>query len=334
MGVFLYLAFKNVDLGQAFHLIGEASISYLILFVIVFFISHILRAFRWKVMIGSVKKDASAFNLFGATMIGYGVNCVVPRLGELYRALFLGKWEGLSRSSMLGTIIVERIIDLLALGASVLISVMIYPGNLYQDIPWLKSALLLGFAIMFLLILMLYLVVKLKEKFYNAIVKFVGKISPKASTKLAEIFHTLTEGFASIKGSKNYILTIILSAAIMIAYGYNSYVGFYMLGMHNYSEVTFAMAWVLMTIMAFGIIIPTPGGTGSYHVIGQLVLVNLFAFTSEMGAAYVILTHAISYILFISSTVFFTFIINKQQLKKGGSKENFFSVFKNSKEDE
>ena len=335
MAVFLYLAFKNVDLGEAFYLIGEdTSITYLIFFIAVFYFSHILRALRWKVIISSVKKDASIFNLFGATMIGYGVNCVIPRLGELYRGLFAGKWEGLSRSSMLGTIIVERIIDILSLGFSVLISVMIYPGNLYQDIPWLKSALVLGFIAIIVIIIILALLVMLKEKFYNAIVKFVGKISVKASQKLADIFKTLILGFSSLKGWKTYVLTIILSVAIMLVYGYNSYIGFYMLGMQNFHEITFSMAWVLMTIMAFGIIIPTPGGTGSYHAIGQLVMVSLFGFTSEAAAAYVILTHAISYVFFISSTVFFTFVVNKIQIRKGGRKENFFSVFRNTKEEE
>jgi uncharacterized membrane protein YbhN (UPF0104 family) len=92
------------------------------------------------------------------------------------------------------------------------------------------------------------------------------------------------------------------------------------------------MAWILMTISAFGIIIPTPGGTGSYHAIIILVLTTLFSFSQEISAAYAILTHIISYVSFILSTVFFTYFINKRQVKKGGKKENFLSVFKNSRE--
>lgn len=331
-GVFLYFAFKDVNLTEAFNLISHVSIFYTFLFVLVFYISHYLRALRWKFMAHSVKPDMSVTNLLGATMIGYGVNCVVPRLGELYRGLFLAKWEGISRTSMIGTIVVERIIDILALGIAVLISVMIYSGDLYKDVSWLSSALILGFIAIFLLIIILYLTVRLKEKFYNAIVRFIGKFSKNAATKAADAFHTLTEGFSSLRTWKSYLITFLLTVLIMLAYGYSSYVGFYMLHMNEMQITTFGMAWILMTISAFGIIIPTPGGTGSYHAINILVLVQLFGFNQEVSAAFAILTHLISYVIFILSTIFFTFFINKRQVKKGGRKENFLSVFQNSKD--
>lgn len=332
-GVFLYFAFKGVDLGEAFQFISHISVPYLVLFILVFFLSHYVRAVRWRVMAQSVKKDAHVVNFLGATMIGYGVNCVIPRLGELYRGLFLAKWEGISRTSMLGTIVVERIIDIIALGIAVLLSVMIYSGDLYKDLTWLRSALVIGGVGILMLIIVLYLTVKFKEKFYNAIVKLIGKISTTAAEKAAGAFHTLTDGFASIRTWQNYLYTFLLTVVIMVVYGYNSYLGFYMLNMNELKEVTYSMAWILMTISAFGIIIPTPGGTGSYHAIIILVLTTLFSFGQEISAAYAILTHFISYFLFISSTVFFTYYINRRQVKLGGKKENFFSVFKNSREE-
>ncbi|MCZ7601771.1 MAG: lysylphosphatidylglycerol synthase transmembrane domain-containing protein [Melioribacteraceae bacterium] len=331
-GLFLYLAFKDVNLSEAFELISHISIPYFLVFLVVFSLSHYIRAVRWKIIIGSVKKDTHVFNLLGATMIGYGVNCVIPRLGEVYRGLFLAKWEGISRTSMLGTIIVERIIDILALGISVLISVTIYSGDLYKEVTWLSSALILGAAVILLLIIVLYLTVKFKEKFYNAIVRFIGKISENSAEKVAYIFHTLTDGFAALKTSKSYFYTFLLSVVIMVVYGLNSYIGFYMLNMNEIQDVTFEMAWVLMTISAFGIIIPTPGGTGSYHAITILVLTTLYGFGQEISAAFALLTHFISYIAFILSTVLFTYLVNKRQVKLGYNKENFFTVLKNSRE--
>ncbi len=93
-------------------------------------------------------------------------------LGELYRGLFLGRWENISRSSMVGTIVLERVIDIIVLGFSVLISVAIYSGDLFKDVTWLKSTLYLGFFLIFLLVVFLYLLVKFKEKFYNIILEF------------------------------------------------------------------------------------------------------------------------------------------------------------------
>jgi hypothetical protein len=297
--VFLIAAFKNVDVVESFRLISKISIPWFFLFYFFFFFGHYLRAVRWKVIISSVKKDTSMLNLMGATMVGYGVNCIVPRLGEIYRPAFLGKWENVSRSSIFGTIIVERIIDLLALGIAVLISVMIFPGNLYTEFPWLKSTLYLGFAAMAVLILVLFLTVKLKHKFYDIIIKFVGKISSKAADKLAYVFEMLTDGFSSLKGSRNYFLTILLTIIIMLVYGYTSYLGFYVLRMNEIKDITYGMAWIVMSIAAFGIVVPTPGGTGSYHAFVMLVLGQILHFNNEISGAYALFTHIISYLSFI-----------------------------------
>ena len=249
MVLFLYLAFGNIDFNEVLTILKEISIVWLIVYFIVWFLSHLTRAIRWRVIIHSVKKDTSLINLFGATMVGYGVNCVVPRLGELYRGLFLGRWENISRSSMVGTIILERVIDIIVLGFSVLVSVAIYSGDLYEDITWLKSTLYLGFFLIFLLIVFLYLLVKFKEKFYNIILNFASKISAKLADGLGRVFHLLTDGFASLKGRRNFLSVILLSVTIMLLYGLTAYIGFYILHMDEIQPVDFSMAWIVMTIV-------------------------------------------------------------------------------------
>lgn len=326
--VFLYFTFKDVNLQEALNMIASGSVLWFIIFILSFFISHIVRALRWKVMLRSAKPDTSMLYLLGAIMIGYGVNSFVPRLGEFYRGMFAGKWENISRSSVLGSIVVERVIDILILGFSVLVSVIIYPGNLYSEISWLKSALYFGFLGIFMIIVILVLLVKMKHKFYDWIVRFVGRFSKNWADKLSYVFEMLIDGFSTIKGLQNYFWVIILSALIMLSYGLTSFLGFYVLNFDSVYDVSFGMAWVVMTISAFGVVIPTPGGTGSYHFIVKSVLVGLFAFTQEAGSAFALLTHTASTIVFILSMYFFIVYINSYRVKLGFPKENFFSVIK------
>ena len=326
--VFLYFTFKDVNLQEAVNMIANGSILWFIIFIFSFFISHIVRALRWKVMLRSAKQDTSMLYLLGAIMIGYGVNSFVPRLGEFYRGMFAGKWENISRSSVLGSIIVERVIDILILGFSVLVSVIIYPGNLYSEISWLKSTIYFGFLGIFLIIAVLILLVKMKHKFYDWIVRFVGRFSKNWAGKLSYVFEMLIDGFSTIKGLQNYFWVIILSALIMLSYGLTSFLGFYVLNFDSIYNVSFGMAWVVMTISAFGVVIPTPGGTGSYHFIVKSVLVGLFAFTQEAGSAFALLTHTASTIVFILSMYLFIVYINNYRVKLGFPKENFFSVIK------
>lgn len=278
-------------------------------------------------MIKSVKSDTSVFNLFGAVMIGYGVNCVIPRLGEVYRGLFIGRWEGISRTTMFGTVIIERIIDIGSFAFASIISVYIFSGNLFKEVVWLRTSLMIGFGLIFFITILIVFMVKYEQKFGYTIVKFLGKFNKKFSKKFSEIFSTLVSGLSSIQDGKSIFIITFYTALILFLYALNSYFGFFMLDMQNYGNVDFAMAWVFMTISAYGVIIPTPGGTGSYHIISIFVLTQLYNFEYELSAAYALLTHFLSYVIFIGSTVVIIYFINKINEKKGMKKENFLSVF-------
>lgn len=296
--VFLYIAFKNVDVDTVIKVVSNASWFWIIVLFFTLLFSHFLRAVRWKVILRSVKKDISLTHLFGALMIGYGVNCVIPRLGEISRAIFIARWENLSKSSMFGAVIVERVIDVIFLGLSVIISVYLWRQDLYTSFPWLKSTLELTLILMIAVIVFLVLTIKYKEKFYGILIKIIGRFSSQIAEKAGHIFSMLTEGFASLKGFANYSITIFLSVVIMLLYALGAYVGFFTIGMQHILDVNFKMAWVLMSIAGIGVVIPTPGGTGSYHALAKSVLI-LFGFGEAVSFSYAFLTHIVSYIMFI-----------------------------------
>ncbi len=283
-------------------------------------------------MIQPIKNDASSLNIFGAVMLGYGVNCVLPRLGELYRGLFLGKWEKISRSTMLGSIVVERVIDIAAFGIASILSVYFYSGDLYTKIPWLRPALTIGFVFIVVAVLLLYALVKFQSHFSDKLFKFLDRMSPEFKNKIDDGFQTLVEGFATIKGKKNISKIIGFTVLMFYLYALNTLVGFYMLGMESYGVIDFKMAWVFMAISAFGTLVPTPGGTGSYHMVSIFVLTQLYNFNFEISAAYAILTHFIQYIVFVGGTALILLLINKLRKQRGEPKENFVSVFKSNHE--
>jgi glycosyltransferase 2 family protein len=323
--IFLYIAFRNSDLNKVFQYVSHPSGFWIIIFILSNVFSHLLRAVRWKVILHSVKKDVSVKNAFGALMIGYGVNFVIPRLGEVSRAALIGKWERLSRSSMFGTVMVERVIDVIFLGLALLLSVYL-SNDLFTNFPWLKSTLYITFVLMLIAIFILFLTIRLKEKFYNIIIKMVSRFSAKLATKAAHIFGMLTEGFASLKGTRNYLITILLSAGIMFVYALTAYIGFLTLGMQNMGiHVDFKLGWILMSISAIGAVIPTPGGTGSYHALAKSVLV-FFGFSLNISLAYAFLTHIISFFLIIFLALISFFLLNKQHL-------NLLKVVKPDSED-
>lgn len=324
--IFLYLAFAGVNLGEVLELVSRASIFWIMIFILFTIIGHYVRALRWKYILHSVKPDVKLWNLFAALMIGYGVNCVTPKLGEVTRAIMIGKYENLSRSSMFGTVIVERVIDVVTLGVSVIISALIWSENLYDAFPWLKASLYISAILLVFVLIMIYLSVKFKERFYGHLIKLVGKVSTKMEGRLGYIFEMLIQGFTALKGTKNYLLTIITTVIMILIYALTSYFGFFMLHMQSLSNITFTMGWIVMSISSIGVVIPTPGSTGSYHALAKNTLVLLFGFGETISAAYAFLTHIISYILFIVVALIMYFALNKQHV-------SLLKIFKTNSEE-
>ena len=110
--LFAWLSLKNLDdekLAKIKTAFANARHWLVIPVFIILFLSHYVRAMRWRLLIGSLGYPSSKMNAFFAVMIGYLVNQGVPRLGVLSR------YEKIPVDKLIGTIILERIIDALTL---------------------------------------------------------------------------------------------------------------------------------------------------------------------------------------------------------------------------
>lgn len=309
--IFLYIAFYKVDFSTVWNHVVKANLFWVVIFVLLVLFGHFIRALRWRYILISVKPDVKVKNLFGALMVGYGVNAVTPKLGEISRAVVLGRWEGLSRSSMLGTVILERLIDIISLGIAIIIAVFISAQSLYDSFPWLETTLYYTAIIISGFLFGLYFAIVCKEKFYQIITGVIGKLSSRLAESVGHIFNRITEGFGSLKGSKNYLLTISLTIFLMLIYGLTSFIGLYMLDMQYSGEINFGVGWVIMSISAIGVAIPTPGATGSYHALAKSTLVLIYGFDEALSLAYAFLTHILSYSIAIVGSIVSFLILNK-----------------------
>lgn len=330
--LFLYFAFKGIDYSKLIEVLKTASFFWAFMFIFITLLAHLTRAARWKSIMESLKPTGvSLLNVFGSLMVGYAANCAAPRFGEVARAVALGKWEKVSRSAILGTIIVERAIDVLTLALAVVISAMIWGTDLQSEFPWLKTALLIISALLLLAIALFSLTIFLKDKFYKLLITIVGKFSISLAQKIGSIFNSLVLGFASLKGAKNYSLTVFYSAAIVALYALSSYIAFFIMEFQAAPPPTFAMGWIVMSLSMIGVMIPTPGATGSYHTIVKAALVVLYGFTEEDALAYAFVTHILVYLLSVILGTSFYFYLNKKNASKIDFSENLIDSFSEDK---
>ena len=117
IGIFLIFWFLNklspAEKQEIWHYFLQANPLWMIIAMFIGIISHIFRALRWNLLIESVTKKPKIKNTFWAVMSGYLVNYAVPRLGEITRCALLGKKEKIAVDTVLGTMISERLFDVI-----------------------------------------------------------------------------------------------------------------------------------------------------------------------------------------------------------------------------
>lgn len=146
--VALLLVVRSVDLGAVWEALKTAQPGWLALMAGFMFIDIFTRAFRWRLLLSPVGR-VRYLDTLASLMVGYLANNVLPaRLGELVRSHELGERTGLSKSTILGTIVVERVVDtiVVVLIAAVAILVLSVRGVV-------ASAVLVGVAVTALLVL-------------------------------------------------------------------------------------------------------------------------------------------------------------------------------------
>src|SRR5512140_298699 len=110
MVFFLWYAFRGTDFGKLYEAIRDASYGWIAISFAILMLSHVVRAWRWRYLLEPIKPAIGLRNLFSAVMIGYFVNNLLPRAGELARPYSIGKLESIPGSAAFGTIVVERLI--------------------------------------------------------------------------------------------------------------------------------------------------------------------------------------------------------------------------------
>ncbi|MCF6342821.1 MAG: flippase-like domain-containing protein [Bacteroidales bacterium] len=288
----LWLSFRKLDLNQIWVDIREAEYSWLLIALFFAILAHILRALRWNLLIGSLGYKTRLTTTFFAVMIGYLANTAVPRMGEFVRCGVLSKKENIPFNSLFGTVISERLFDLISLFIIIFL-VIVFQLDLVGDIlqqmfgPLLQSIFSNVWSITFFLLgslaflaLLLWLVWKTREK--------IKKLS--FYQKLRDFIIGLWEGILTIGRMRQKGLFLLYTVSIWLFYGIMVYMPVLML--KETSHLSFLDGLTILAIGSLGIVAPVPGGIGAYHFIVKAILVELYHIEPNAAGSFAAITHA------------------------------------------
>ncbi|MBE0643831.1 MAG: flippase-like domain-containing protein [Bacteroidetes bacterium] len=315
----IYFSVWKVDFSELGRSFRTANYWYALLIIVPIVLSHYVRAVRWKVILERIHPNVRTGNLFAGVMIGYFMNNLIPRSGELVRPWFTAQEEkDTTYSSLLGSIIVERFIDTVALlimiAVILLVDQHLFDG--FEEVgvnaavvrPIIYMAIILG--IVFILIAPSKVglwVAETASRPLDWLAQHTG-ITKFASFRagVLDMFRKLQLGFGAIRTARQVLLVTLHTGLLYFLYLIPLWIMFNAFPSGANPEATLFAAVEIWAITAMGYAIaPTPGAFGVFHVTARIALMKFVNFTEADAVAYATLTHFVNYLVPIVFGIYF-----------------------------
>lgn len=294
----LYIFLKDVDIDNLFSELRAVKVTSLILVCFLIILTLFLRSIRWKFMLPDIP-GTSKKHLFSNVFIGFMINNIMPaRIGEFARAFILWKKNKFPLAVSLGTLIFERIIDVLIFIAFLIIPIFFLP----------QCSSLISFALIFsgiflLGIISIFFYVRFQDFSAKIVLWIISKLPQKFRAKSIQVCKELASTLKWLSSIKRVIivtslsfLTLLCYPAMIILLAENAEIPFGLL------EGMFAQAFA-----AFGAAIPlAPGYVGTIHAV-MLQGLEILGMNADKARALIIIYHAVNYILITIVGLYFFF---------------------------
>jgi uncharacterized protein (TIRG00374 family) len=311
----VWLAFQGQDFSEIWKSLKNVRFSFIAYSLVFTLISHFLRSLRWNQLINPLGFKPSVWNAFQALMIGYLANLALPRVGEITRCGILSRTSGAPIESLFGTVITERIWDLISL-LLITFFALVFQYDILSSFfihtivqPLLsKSPPLIYWVFTFSLVLgIIFLSIRYWRQNKTKL--------PPVFERVFKIWAGIVNGLGSFLEMKNKILFLVYTLGIWMGYAISTWLLFF--AVDSTSGLGFNSALFILSAGSFGMVAPVQGGIGAYHwmVSHALLLYNI---PMAKGLVYALVNHSSGVLLIILVGTFnlLTFFLNGPQKLK------------------
>lgn len=269
-----------------------ADKGWLWLMALLAMVSHLIRAERWRMLLITSGQRVSLYQAFLSLMVGYLVNLVIPRGGEVSRCLNLYKLNAYPADKSFGTVVAERAIDLVCFILVIMLAffaefdkLMAFIKTLPVQIPdmWLA---LTGLLLLLALAVVLWFLIKRIPTIHDKVKKFwTGFLSG-----LRSAWRVQKPGFFLLHTVLIWLLYFLMTFTVLMAF-----------------DETRTLGWqAILSLFAIGslaMVLPMPGGTGSYHALVPAGLSFLYKVPLPDAVAFTFVFHAWQTLIMIAGGV-------------------------------
>lgn len=287
-GVFLfYQAFSQTEISKVVQDFKSAKYSYLFLSMAMGYIAFISRGIRWNLLLEPLGKKANTWRAIHAVAIGYLTNVAVPRAGELARCTSLNRTDKIPVDRLFGTVVLERLFDMVMLLIMMALTVILEYEKFISLFSMANarnssgeeggvSWLLISAGVIFIGVVLVFLLFRQRI------------IAHPVFQKVRNFWNGFKEGLQSFKKVKNKTAFIGHTIFIWVLYYLMNYIVVYSLDATEHIGPSAGL--FVMVAGGLGMVVPTPGGVGSYHYLVMLAM-TVLGISEADGFSFATLVH-------------------------------------------
>jgi uncharacterized protein (TIRG00374 family) len=277
--VLLYLVFKDVNFVWMWNEIKHADFEWILLSFLFGIVAMASRAWRWKIMLEPLGYTPSFLDCFNGVAIGYLSNIGLPRMGEVVRCSILNQTNGIPITKLIGTVILERVIDVIMLLSLILVVFFsqidrfgkFFMTEIFGDKIARISLLLNEIGTILIPAFIVFCIASF------LIIRWVLKkySNHKIIIRISEFLKGLSDGVITLFKMKRKGEFIFHSLLIWVMYFVMTWVCFF--AYDPTSALTALDGLFLMVVGGLGMTAPVQGGFGAFHYLVEkaLLLYNI-----------------------------------------------------------
>jgi uncharacterized protein (TIRG00374 family) len=285
---------RNADLGQVWQSVTLARMDFLLLGLALTCGTFVVRAERWKYLLeplGTVRFSTA----FRTTVIGFAASAVLPaRAGEVIRPFLLARQEHLSATATFATIIVERILDLLAVLLLMAAFLLWFDPGLESRDSAVFQAIRFGGLVMapiaVVTLAVMFFMAGHPERLHAWVLKAEAILPARAARMIATFAQTFAEGFAVVRSPARLVAAMAWSIVLWVVIAS----GLWAVSVAFGIDMSFTGAWLMLAPLVVGVAVPTPGGVGGFHEAYRIGATAFFGADNDTAVGAAIVLHAFS----------------------------------------
>ncbi len=288
IGVFLYV-YRGQDFGKILEAVEHLNWFWVFVSIFISLTSHVSRAVRWQILIKSLNYTPKLHNTIFAVFIMYLANLALPRMGEVTRCGVVKRYEGISFTQLLGTVFLERLVDMIMLLVLTLIVIFTQTDvllNFLKSNPEVQSQAEAVFTSSNLAIIF---GVGIAGLIGTIVFARTNKSELLILVKLREFIGKFSDGIKTIYRMKQKGWFILHSLYIWVIYFLMLYLAFFAFDFTSHLPLSAGL--VVFVLASYGMVAPVNGGIGAWHFMAIQALL-LYGIGNVDAAAFALIVHS------------------------------------------